>query len=230
MFFGGAEYPKPITILARVGAERILLSYAYPPSRESWGLIRAHGFEVMADSGAFTAWKQGRALDIDDYIRWLREHEIPLYFNLDVVGDQAATRMNQEYMEAQGMTPIPVFHIGEPWALLREMVSGYPVVGLGGTVGQPTRVKEHWLRQVFTLCPSGQLHALGVAHERLLRQFPLWGADSTWWLYKFQGDKQRRMAPGGDQTAEREARARHLMELQTAPKKGFPGTLPLGGG
>jgi len=144
---------------------------------------------------------------------WLKTNDIQQYFNLDVVGDPKATRNNQSIMEQAGFNPIPVFHFGEPMELLSELIDKYPLIGLGGTVGQPLRAKEEWFRQVFSLYPQGQFHALGVANVRLLRQFPFASADSVWWVYKFR-DKQTRLAPDGDRKAEQRARVKWLLGVE----------------
>jgi hypothetical protein len=144
---------------------------------------------------------------------WLKEHDIQQYFNLDVVGDMEATARHQEIMEKAGFNPIPVFHFGGPMELLGKLIKNYPLIGLGGTVGLPTTVKEQWFRQIYSLYPEGKFHALGVANTRLICQFPFESADSVWWVYKFRYNTAR-LAPGGDRKAEQRARVKHLMRLE----------------
>lgn len=213
MYFGAAERPNAIHTLAKAGGKRIMISFAEPPTETCWRLYREYGMEIMADSGAFSMWKRGVEINLADYMAWLTDKNIQQYFNLDVVGDMEATARNQKLMEQAGFSPIPVFHFNEPMNLLGDLVDKYSLVGLGGTVGLPTTVKEQWFRQVFSLYPDRKFHALGVANTRLLAQFPFEGTDSAWWVYKFR-DKQTRLSPVGDRKAEQRARVKHLLNLE----------------
>jgi len=213
VYFGGCERPNAIHTLAQAGGQRVMISFAEPPTESCWKLYREYGIEIIADSGAFSMWKRGTTINIEDYMNWIKDNGISHYFNLDVVGDPEATAHNQSLMEQAGFKPIPVFHIGEPIELLGELVAKYPLVGLGGTVGQPTTAKEQWFRQVFSLYPEGKFHALGVTNARLLSQFPFDSVDSVWWVYKFR-DKVARLSPGDDRKAEQKARVKHLLNME----------------
>lgn len=219
VYFGGAERPNTLRTLAKAGGRRIMLSYAEPPSETCWQIIREHGLEILLDSGAFSAWKRGANINLADYMEYIKEHDIKQYFNLDVVGEPEATERNQAAMEAAGFKPIPVFHYGEDWTLLDQLVSKYPLVALGGTVGLPYSVKEQWFRQVFSRHPEGQFHGLGFASKGLLEQFPFASTDSVWWVYKYR-DKQKRFAEG-DRKDEQAARVKHLLGLEKASGKGY---------
>lgn len=226
IYYGcGSESPSTIHTLAQAGGRRVMISFARPPSENCWRLYREYKIEVMADSGAFSAWKRGTAIKIEDYMAWLKKYTIEQYFNLDVVRDPIQTVINQLKMEAAGYKPIPVFHYGENWGLLRNYVNNYPLVGLGGTVGLSPREKERFFSQVFSLFPDGKFHALGVANERYLRKYPFESVDSIWWLYKFR-DRQRRLAEG-DSKAEQTARVRHLKEVSEQRERVYQGALPL---
>ena len=65
-----------------------MCSFANKPSRNVLNLIRSYpGTEIMLDSGAFSAWNAGKQIDIDKYIEFIRDNNIDVYFNLDVIGD-----------------------------------------------------------------------------------------------------------------------------------------------
>lgn len=213
IYFGGCERPNAIHTLAKAGGRRVMISFAEPPTKTCWRLYREYGIEIMADSGAFSAWKRGIEVNLADYMAWLTKHDIQQYFNLDVVGDMEATARHQKIMEKAGFNPIPVFHFGGPMELLGKLIKNYPLIGLGGTVGLPTTVKEQWFRQIYSLYPEGKFHALGVANTRLICQFPFESADSVWWVYKFRYNTAR-LAPEGDRQAEQQARVKHLLGLE----------------
>ena len=213
IYFGGCERPNAIHTLAVAGGKKVMISFAEPPTETCWNLYRKYDIELMADSGAFSAWKRGTPIDIQRYMEWIKRNDIERYFNLDVVGDVEATKHNQLLMEQEGFRPIPVFHFGEDFQILKDLVNTYELVGLGGTVGLPPTAKEQWFRQVFSLCPNGRFHALGVANARYLVQFPFASVDSVWWLYKFR-DKQTRLSCGDDRKDEQRARVKYLLGLK----------------
>jgi hypothetical protein len=193
-----------------------MISFAEPPTQTCWGLYREYGIQIIADSGAYSVWSRGKDADIAEYMTWLKQYEIRRYFNFDVIGDQEATAENHAIMEQAGFHPIPVFHLGEPMEVLEGLVNKYPLVGLGGTVGQPVTIREQWFRQVFSLYPKAKFHAFGVTDARLIAQFPFASVDSTWWLCKYQ-DNVRRLAPGRDRKEEQRARIRYLRGLENKP-------------
>ena len=98
-----------------------MISYAEPPTENCWKLYREYGIEIMADSGAYSAWKRGIELSLEGYMNWLTENDIKQYFNMDVVGDPAASMANLQKMEAAGFTPIPVFHLESIGRFVRSL-------------------------------------------------------------------------------------------------------------
>ena len=80
--------------------------------------------ELFLDSGAFSAWSQGKEINIEDYIQFIKEHKdvIDVYANLDVIGDAEATWRNQLRMEKAGLNPLPVFHYGEDISWLKNLL------------------------------------------------------------------------------------------------------------
>jgi len=60
----------------------VMISYAEPPTENCWKLYREYGIEIMADSGAYSAWKRGIELSLEGYMNWLQENNIKQYFNL----------------------------------------------------------------------------------------------------------------------------------------------------
>ena len=221
-YFGGCERPNAIVTLAKAGGRRVMISYAEPPTENCWRLYKKHGIEIMADSGAYSAWTRGAAIDIDKYMEWLQENKIGKYFNLDVIGDTEATKANQQYMEMHGYNPIPVFHFGEPLNYLDELVKNYDYIGLGGTVGKPRNTKVNWFSCIFSRYPMVKFHALGVANPFLLRQFPFYSTDSIWWLWKWRDKNKRYSGIGNCRKVEQAARIRVLLDIEGETKSYQP--------
>lgn len=219
IYFGGAEYPRAIKTLIDSKAKRVMFSFAAAPAADTWKL--AGDMEVMLDSGAFSVWRRGRQIKLDDYMDYVSLHQPHAYLNLDVVGDWKSSLKNQEVMEQAGFTPIPVFHFGDPWFLLDHLSKSYGLIGLGGTVGLPFRQKKLWLEQVFTRHPDAGFHGLGITSAVLLSAFPFRSVDSTWWLFMYRQAGGRLTDETEHFRAEQAARVRHLLQYESSPVAGY---------
>lgn len=154
---------------------------------EPW---RAMGCRVFCDSGAFTAMSMKQAIDVADYRAWLLDHHelFTVYANLDVIGNDRATAKNQRTLEAAGLSPLPVFHVGESWATLRRMAKAYDQVALGGMVSFKRGANVgSWIAQAFREVDGrARLHGFGVTRWEFMRDFAWESVDSTTWV---SGDK-----------------------------------------
>lgn len=140
----------------------------------------AQAIRLVVDSGAFTAWKLGTPVGLDDYCRFLES--LPVrpwrYFTLDVVGDPVGTRRNYEVMRARGFTPVPIFTRGEQLASLDEYFTTSDVVGVGGLVG--THRNKAFLNAVQAHTQGARkLHWLGFGNINYLRAYRPYMCDST---------------------------------------------------
>lgn len=142
---------------------------------------------VMADSGAYTALTMGLQIDLGAYAewvsRWVEAGVMTSYANLDVIGDPAATAVNQQRLEDLGLTPLPVFHGGSDMALLRELCQGYDYVGLGGVANLRPAARLPWLIACLQLARDHgtRLHGFGIADVGALHHLPLYSVDSSSW-------------------------------------------------
>ena len=207
IYFGGCEYPKALVQLYDLGIKTVMFSYAAKPSPRVWQMAKDYGMDILSDSGAFSAWSRGRKIRVHEYAEYLVKWQPDKYFNLDVIGDPEETAKNQIFLESLGLTPIPVFHFGEPMALLDELVAKYEVIGLGGTVGKPHTQRREWLSKVYSRHPGVKFHGLGITNRTLLEAYPFYSVDSTWWLAKFKTKSPRVSV---DQGIEREHRVKAL--------------------
>jgi hypothetical protein len=168
----------------------VLLSFAYLGT--SWlpakcvSAITSGALSVMVDSGAFTAWKQGKAIDLEDYLRWL---EAPAFtfetaIALDVIGDADASVSNWQRMRARAphVRLMPVWHEGDPIEHLDEYAARAPIVGLGRIEGRRSEVKTlEFYDAAFNRWPTLAMHALGNANPTTLEPYPFASFDSTGW-------------------------------------------------
>lgn len=169
---------------------RVLVAYPYFRDTDIDAMCSKLGgdVDVFADSGAFSAMNSGITIELDAYMAWLRkwEHRFTCYANLDVIGDVDATARNADIMHASGLTPLPVFHRGEPWPILETLTRNYDYVGLGGLVRPPTEHSNplpllRWLVKAFRIAGSNgcALHGFGITSAPMLRDLPFYSVDST---------------------------------------------------
>ncbi len=155
--------------------------------------------DLFLDSGAFSAWTQGVEIDIQQYIAFIKEHldVINVYANLDVIGvggkqpnklTAKLTLENQKIMEAAGLNPLPVFHVGEPFKYLEYYIKRYDYLALG-VAGNKGSSLVPWLNQCFSkyICdskgyPKIKVHGFAVTSVPLMLEYPWWSVDSTSWV------------------------------------------------
>ena len=157
--------------------------------------------DVFLDSGAFTAWTKGMEIDIQKYIEFIKQNQdvITVYANLDVISKDRfsmgtkesaeLTLRNQKIMEEAGLSPLPVFHIGEPFEYLEYYINHYDYIGLGGMVGKSKQTLSSWLDVVFRqyICdergyPKVKVHGFGLTSIPLMVKYPWYSVDSGTWM------------------------------------------------
>src|SRR5690606_18275566 len=156
--------------------------------------------DTFLDSGAFSAWTKGMEIDIQKYIEFIKQNQdvITVYANLDVISPDRfsmgtkesaeKTLRNQKNMEEADLSPLPVFHIGEPFEYLEYYVNHYDYIGLGGMVGKSKQTLSPWLDVVFGkyVCdergyPKVKVHGFGLTSVTLMVKYPWYSVDSTTW-------------------------------------------------
>ncbi|MBN1181798.1 MAG: hypothetical protein JXB49_05880 [Bacteroidales bacterium] len=158
--------------------------------------ICKHKPKIFLDSGAFSAHILGKTIDIQDYIRFLKDKGdlFDTYANLDVIsvngysGNRTTadkTLQNQKIMEKAGLHPLPVFHYGEPFEFLQYYLNNYDYICLGGQYDSRLR---SWLNECFSkyICdskgkPIVKVHAFGIFKTELLLTYPFYSSDATTW-------------------------------------------------
>lgn len=168
-------------------------------------MITPDQFIFFLDSGAYSAWTRGTAIDIDEYCAFIKaniEH-IEVYACLDSIpgkpGKAASERQRQEaaeltwsnylYMKAEGLDPLPVYHYGEDFKFLDRMLDyGCQYIGIGGLVSVPGQMRKHWLDRLFKRItdadgkPLVKTHGFGMTSVPLIFRYPWYSVDSTSWI------------------------------------------------
>lgn len=172
---------------------RVLLSWYYYQKADldevfSKYLVRPYP-ELFLDSGAFSAFMQGVTISLSDYAAWIKkyQHLITLYANLDVIKDAESTWRNQQRLEQEyGLSPLPVFHVSEPWDMLERYLATYPYIALG-VAGTRSHVYMPWLVKCFKMAEGRAVyHGFGITTWEVLKAFPWYSVDSSSWGQGFR--------------------------------------------
>lgn len=142
--------------------------------------------DFFLDSGAFTAKMLGTTITLYRYCDYVKRFSryITTYSNLDVIGDAEATLVNQKRMEDQGLHPLPVFHIGDPWKYLDYYLERYSYIAIGGLVMYAKAASKTlpWLLQAFRMAKGKAVfHGFGTNNWKVVSSLPWYSVDSTSW-------------------------------------------------
>lgn len=201
--------------LAGIGSEREALIkqvfdcnglYSYEYDKTMWNKLRIGG-KIFIDSGAFSAWTQGIAIDTDQYIKWLNQRSDNIYLcgQVDAIPNSMSevkeaaekTWQNYLYMRSKLNNPTALlytFHVGEPINFLERALqykdddgNYIPYIALGGMVGKSAATRRNFLTMAFNVIkkspnPNVKVHTFGMTDKKLLEEFPITSTDSTAWV------------------------------------------------
>jgi hypothetical protein len=160
---------------------------------------------ILVDSGAFSAWRRGSEIPLQDYIEYCKNHahESDAYVNLDCIPGEnglmdhsqssieksaAKSYDNLQIMKAEGLSPIPVFHQGERFEWLDKMLAdGESYVGISPYMRSHQSEIIQWMDRCFSRItdqngrPYIKTHGFGVTACNLCTRFPWYSVDSTSW-------------------------------------------------
>jgi hypothetical protein len=134
---------------------------------------------LLIDSGAFTAWKVGKPILLDDYCRFLESLAIKpfRYFTLDVIGDPAGSMRNYEIMLKRGFTPIPVFTRGEEPSVIDDYYKTSDLIAIGGLVG--TSRNKGFVKGISPFLKGRNIHLLGFTNKTFIKILRPFSCDSS---------------------------------------------------
>jgi len=160
----------------------VLVAYPYM-STQVIDLLKGAGpaLRFTLDSGAFTSWKAGKPIQLDDYCRFLEQLPIKpwRYFTLDVIGDPVGTQRNYETMLNRGFRPVPIFTRGEDPSVLDDFYKTSDVVGIGGLVGTPG--SRGFVKGIMRHVGDRMVHWLGFTDLDFIKHYRPFMCDSSSW-------------------------------------------------
>lgn len=143
---------------------------------------------LFLDSGAFSAYTQKKAIDIDAYIEFIKANtdRILVAASLDVIGDPVATLRNYCYMRERLVEcPVPLLptvHRGSGRSWITQYVeAGATYIGLGGMAKCTAAERVAFLDPVFAQYPDPEkigFHGFGIGRDHML-PYPWKSVDST---------------------------------------------------
>jgi hypothetical protein len=199
------------------GQSNLLLSYAYKECQAAAvEFCQQPQRKLLIDSGAFTAWTDNKVVNLDEYISFCQNikdtAKCPVEFiSLDVIAGsknedfrpdeavfQAACEQgwkNFVKMKKAGIVAIPTLHQFDDddndFGWLQRMIGEAEYIALSPRKrnGGDTDYKLEWLRKIFTEAAGlgKRFHALGVAQEDVMEDFPFFSADNTMWTRSSKG-------------------------------------------
>lgn len=174
------------TAIKFLAGHRMLISFAYVGTSFlpalAVGPIATAASGLMIDSGAFTAWRKGKPIELEAYEAWLSTapaHDAAI--GLDVIGDAGASMVNWQRLRKSFPAIVPVWHEGDPIEHLDEYVAGSPLVALGRIEGRRNEQKTLEFYDAAFNRHEHRYHALGNANPVQLEPYPFDSFDSTGW-------------------------------------------------
>lgn len=198
---GGEELIRKV--LTHCGT--ILISYAYPalfPEFREMGEKGIRTRYLFVDSGAYTVWCQGGAINLQRYgnfLKGLREetwYDNMIAANLDYLAgnpkkiptprewEQSAKRSHSNWVKLKqmGVETLPVFHWGEEFHWLDRMLEESDYICLAAGPKRPVQQRMKWLdaawRRIFEKNPKVRVHGLGLTSVKMLIRYPWTSVDS----------------------------------------------------
>lgn len=144
--------------------------------------------KLMLDSGAYSAYRKGKVIDIDKYIAFIRRfgYLFDTCINLDVIGDGKASYQNWIYMRKQGVNTMPVYHIGTDIKWLKKYLKKTDYIGLGAianlsSVRRLKSLSEIWKNYLInpeTKLATHKVHGMGLTAIAIIERYPWYSVDS----------------------------------------------------
>jgi len=160
----------------------ILIAYPYYSKDcddSLFAFSKDESVRFFLDSGAFTAWKSGKPITVDDYCRFLEsiKYKPWRYLSLDVVGDPHMSMINYELMLKRGFNPVPIFTRGEDPSVIDEMYKTTDLVAIGGLVG--TKKNKGFVKGVMPFFKGRNVHLLGFVNKAVMKTIRPYSCDSS---------------------------------------------------
>ena len=170
----------------------VLISYHYLRNMSTdeiayfaQGGAKEDGFEVMLDSGAFSAKNVGATIELDEYMEFVSNyghHFEGGYVALDVLGEPDQTQKNLDIMWTNKLNPMPVHVWGDTKQRMDELFERSSKVCLGGfrRPGRGPAPKEYVVEKM-RMASGRPVHWLGYTNIDMVATLTPHSCDSISW-------------------------------------------------
>lgn len=151
------------------------------PELAAWEKKR-HEYNVRSwclDSGAFSAWKSGKKVKLNEFIAAAKDVDADEIFGLDVIHDYEATKRNLEAIWEAGVPAIPTFHQSSPWSALDWCVDNAHKIALSSKGAN----KWPWVQECFARIWPKKVHGFAMASHKAIGTVPWHSVDASSWLF-----------------------------------------------
>lgn len=181
-----------VELLEECGCRNILVSYAFADrvqANKSLSWIRNKFDTIFVDSGAHTAYTQGKEVDFNKYNDFLKKEKqnIDVAAQLDIIGDIHRTKDNYIRHVNEGTDwVIPI--LSGNWKMAMTLMEPHLVtdyLGLGGSIYWKKRY-DGW-NAVRTLSNKYRYHGFAKGNLEAFQQGWLYSIDSSSWSFGARG-------------------------------------------
>lgn len=146
----------------------------------------------LLDSGAFTFFGQGKAVEWREYVKryaeFIKRNDVKLYFELDIdplIGYKNVLYYRAMLEDMTGKPSIPVWHKSRGIDEYYKMCESYDYVAIGGIVTKEITQKEykffpHLIQEAHKR--GAKVHGLGFTNLQGLTKYKFDSVDSTTWV------------------------------------------------
>lgn len=177
----------PLSVLHELAGKHFCVSYARP---EQLRHVRGLAQSIMLDNGAFTAWRQGRAVDWSQYAAWCQDNLGPADWCVipDVIDgtDEQNDALTRSWPLRKWQSA-PVWHLHESLSRLGWLVREFPRVCVGSSGAYAeigTALWEARMDEAFNwICAGSGRTPCAIHGLRMMacsgRHWPFASVDST---------------------------------------------------
>lgn len=146
------------------------------------------GGKLMLDCGAFSAYHRGFAIEVSEYIKFIKEYgnNFDEIVALDVIGDGVGTWQNYVAMQEAGIArAIPVFHIREPISFFERLAESTNYIGIGqpsGLRGKDIIGTYHnflYEQNSDIRFKNNRMHGFGIGTPDFFQVYPWFSCDAS---------------------------------------------------
>jgi hypothetical protein len=143
--------------------------------------------DVFIDSGAFTAWKTGHQIRLEDYMKFCHKYKDKAwgYIQLDVIKDSVGTAKNLDIMYQEGLKPVPVLQVCDPAERCVDLIKYNKKIAISGGAIDGVRINDiiDKFNEAYKLTNGEiKIHGLGYTRVSNLFDLPLASVDSSTYM------------------------------------------------